>query len=137
MKTNRAYMSHPIRGMKGAAATEADMEANNQLAIGFAKTLRAAFPALDIYVPAEHDEFVLIAYQQQRLSESDILDTDVAILKRRDILIAYIPERHISNGMMREIHEAQWAGIPVVFLRDADDIVYLHHALQRLEESDV
>jgi hypothetical protein len=123
-------MSHPIRGIKGADATLEDMHANNQAAMELGKILRAQFDNLDIYVPADHDEFVTIAYANGDLSEEQILKTDVEIVKRCSLLIAYIPERHISSGMMRELYEAQWAGIPVVFLRSPEDTIHLKHALE-------
>lgn len=109
----RAYLSHPIRGAKGAVATQEDMEANNRKAIEFAWQLRARFPGLDLYVPAEHDEFVMHAYMAGYLTEQEILDVDCTILRKCDLLIVYMPDGHVSSGMSREIAEAALRGMYV------------------------
>jgi len=120
----RAYLSHPIRGAKGAAATREDMEANNRRAIEFAAQVRAEFPGLDLYVPAEHDEFVIEAYEMAYLAESDILAIDVRLVQKRDMLITYAPESHISNGMRIEIEAAQAARKPIAFTTGGMDPIH-------------
>lgn len=107
-----AYISHPIRGARGAAATHADMEANNRRAMEFARIVRAEFPGLSLYVPAEHDEFILLAYETGRLDEAAILAVDKLIIVKRDVLLAYAPEGYVSSGMQVEIAEAQRLGMP-------------------------
>jgi hypothetical protein len=97
-----AYLAHPIRGVKGPDATREDMEANNLRAMEFAGLIRERFPGLDLYVPAEHDEFVMLAHEQKFLSEDQILMVDAEILRKRDLLILFAPDRHISTGMMFE-----------------------------------
>ncbi len=111
----RAYMSHCIRGVKGSAATREDMEVNNRRAIEFAAQVRAAFPSLDIYCPAEHDEFVLRAYESGWLNEDQILAVDKLILADRDILIVFSPDRYIGGGVRVEIEEAQRLRKPIAY----------------------
>ena len=106
--------SHPIRGSKGAAATQEDIEANNRQAMRFAAELRAEFPNLDLYVPAEHDEFVLRTYETHLLNEAEILAVDCDLLLKRDFLIVYVPDGHLSSGMMQEITAAQVSHKPIV-----------------------
>jgi hypothetical protein len=91
------------------------MNANNRRAAEFAQAVRKEFPGLDLYVPAEHDEFVLCAYELGYLDEAMILAVDRQLAADRDILIAYAPDQHISNGMNQEIEEAQLRSIPWVF----------------------
>jgi len=102
-----AYLSHPIRGIKGDSATREDMEENNRRACAFAARVREAYPSLDLYCPGEHDELVMRAFERGFITESEILGVDVDLLSRRDFLIAYAPESHISHGMAVEIQAAQ------------------------------
>lgn len=108
-----AYLSHPIRGAKGAAATRKDMDANNQRAMEFAAKVREAFPGLELYVPAEHDEFVITAYEKGYLDEKQILNVDGQLIASRDFVILYVPERHISGGMLFESEVAAQHHKPV------------------------
>jgi len=129
----RAYVSHPIRGSLGAKATKEDELANMELAIEFAKQLRAAFPDVEFYVPAEHNEFVMTAFFEHNLSEDVVLGTDIIILKKRDFIVIFAPESHISGGMKREIDAAIEAGIPVVYCETVDDIPRLRAVIERLK----
>ena len=110
----RAYLSHAIRGSKGEDATEQDMVDNNQLAIAFADKLRQMWPRLDLYVPAEHDEFVVTAYKMGVLNEDEILDVDTKMLDKRDLLIVFIPDGYTSRGMQVEIAYARTHAIPIL-----------------------
>ncbi len=120
----RAYISHSIRGKFGAAATEAQMQANNQKAIKFGKLLAKEFPNIDFYVPGEHDEFVLIAYRWGVLTEKQILDIDCEIVSRCSFLIAYAPDDYISKGMQIEIDHCVLNKIPVISAVDGDEKEY-------------
>ncbi len=113
MSQIRAYVSHPIRGVKGKDATREDMEANNRRAIEFAKILRERFPTVEFYVPAEHDEFVINAYEQGSLTEEEILAADCAIVRKCNFLLAFSIDDHVSRGMQKEIDEARTYNIPV------------------------
>lgn len=110
----RAYVSHSIRGKFGNAATEEQVQTNNQKAIEFGKQLAGEFPNINFYVPGEHDEFVLIAYRWGVLTEKQILDIDCEIVSRCNFLIAYSPDDYISKGMKREIDHCVFNKIPVI-----------------------
>ena len=108
----RAYMAHPIRGAKGPAATREERNVNIARAIEFAAKVRAEFPGLDLYVPAEHEEFMQYAEDLGILDDERILTVDRRIVDHRDILIVYAPDRYISAGMQEEIAVAQATGKP-------------------------
>ena len=113
-------MSHPIRGSKGNNATDKDMKENNKLAIAagnrWQKILYDAFGGpVDVYIPGEHDEFVLIAYRSGYLTEEQILSTDCQILDTCDMLLA-LNEDCISKGMRIEIDYALDHDIPVLYI---------------------
>ena len=121
MNKVKVYIAHSIRGIAGANATYEIMEANDQKAIEFVRSLEVAFPNVDFYCPGEHDEFVLTAWEKGLISENDILDVDCQILSKRHILLVYAHDRYISNGMLREIISAQLLGIPVFLATNVID----------------
>ena len=106
----RIYISHSIRGIKGADATPEDMATNNAKAIEFVRTLKVMFPKIDFYCPGEHDEFVCIAFQDRMLTDTQILDVDCKIIDSRDMVLAWIPDQHVSNGMLIEAVYATMGG---------------------------
>ena len=111
----RAYFSHCIRGAKGIDATKEDMDANCAAAIEAAEEMRAdTHGKLDIYVPAEHEDFVQIAYFEKYLNEQQILAIDCGIVDNCDCLIAYNPDC-ISRGMQVEIDYAIGHDKPVFY----------------------
>jgi hypothetical protein len=100
------------------------MEANNQRAVEFAARVRNEFPGIILYVPAEHDEFVLLAYEDGLLTEKQILYIDKLILAQRDILIVYAPTGYIGGGVSEEIREAQCLGKPLCITNGAFDPIH-------------
>jgi len=104
--TTRAYMSHSIRGRKGLDATHREMVDNNNKAIKAGDVLRKDYSLLDVYVPGDHDEFIMAAYENGMLSEKQILDTDCAIIDSCDELIIYSEDGYLSRGMVVEIKYA-------------------------------
>ena len=114
----KVYVSHPIRGAKGKDATKEDMEANNRLAIAFGEALQAQFPRIKFYVPAVHDEFVMAGYEEGILNENQILSIDCKIIDTCNAVIVYIPEQHVSNGMLIEVTHANMTGKPVLVVND-------------------
>ena len=112
----RAYLSHPIRGKKGKDATPGDIAANNQAAIQFADTVRWRFPALDLYVPAEHDEALTIFLHKGYITIDQLLEADCEVLAKRDFLLVYTPTSLISSGMFREMQFAVIHNIPFCIL---------------------
>ena len=117
----RIYLSHPIRGPKGSFASEKTITRNCQKAIRVGKQIQAylldwekldGFPAGSIYVPAEHDEALRIAFDKGFLTVDQILEIDCEIVSRCDLLLAYGP---LSSGMKAEIKCAQQHNIPILF----------------------
>ncbi|MCP4596234.1 hypothetical protein [Neptuniibacter sp.] len=116
MKRIKLYMSHAIRGAKGPAATDADMQANNEAAMRAARVIRAwLYPLpVDIYCPGEVDEFVMTAAKNGLgyLTNDQILAVDCEIIKRCDGLIWY-SELGPSDGAEIEIACAEDNMVPV------------------------
>jgi hypothetical protein len=108
-----AYFSHPIRGERGPEATVEDMALNNDMAALMSHCVENVLPALDLYVPAIHDEYVVEAYLRKSQTEFEILEIDKAILRRRDILIVFANNGVISHGMQIEIDDAVLHAIPI------------------------
>lgn len=129
----KIYISHPIRGAKGKDATVEDMKENNRCAISFSKALQAQFPHVEFYTPAVHDEFVMIGYEEGILDESQILYIDCKIVDTCNAVVAYVPEKHISNGMLIEIAHANKTGKPVLVANDDFAIVSVQRYLEGLE----
>lgn len=118
MNNYSIYVSHSIRGIKGADATHQDMLNNNLKAMEFAKELRLAFSDIDFYVPAEHDEFVMTAYEEDYLGENAILNVDCCIINSRDMVLVWAPDQFISNGMMTELIHASVTGKEIAVVRN-------------------
>jgi len=103
----------------GKDATDEYMRENNRRAIEFGQELRTVFPAVNFYVPGDHDEFVLIAFIAKLLNENQILFVDCEIVRRCNFLIAYTPDSFISGGMQIEIDYANTCDIPVLVIDGA------------------
>lgn len=120
MKTIKIYMSHAIRGAKGPKATDADMRANNIAAMGAASIIRQVLLSveakyecnIEVYCPADHDEFVMIAYRNCVLTEAQILAVDCEIVERCQALIWY-SQLGPSNGAEIEMKHALTCNIPI------------------------
>jgi hypothetical protein len=113
----RAYLSHPIRGKLGNKASDKVIQLNSIAAKSMAVKLRNKFNNLNIYVPAEHDEFIQIAWRKGYMSDTRILDVDCDIVSRCDLNLVYSPDGHISSGMATEINRAKEEGKPVVIFK--------------------
>jgi hypothetical protein len=128
------YLSHSIRGKYGKDATEEQMQANNNRAIAFGNELKVKYPSVDFYVPGEHDEFVLYAYKHNYLTEQQILDVDCRILEKRSMLVVYVPNGYISNGMRVEIDHAQLCGIPVFYIGNIEETYVIDRFLDSIQK---
>ena len=120
MNKIRVYISHPIMGSKKEKATKEDMVENNNKAIIFGSLLQCKFPNVDFYIPAVGDEFVMMAYETGLLTIEQILEIDCKLLSKRNILLNYIPDQYISDGMLKENMCAQECGIPILMAKDID-----------------
>jgi len=112
----RVYISHSIRGKHGINATKEQMEHNNNLAKSFGRLIKNHFVHIDFYIPGDHDEFVLIAYNKGYLTEAQILDADCEIVDHCNFVIALAPDGYISRGMKVEADYAVTHGIPVLIV---------------------
>ena len=99
----KAYISHSIRGKFGIGATAEQMEVNNQRAIDFGKLCNKEFPQIKWYIPGEHDELVMIAFDKGYMTEKIILDIDCAIIDKCQFMLVFSPDDYISRGMQIEI----------------------------------
>jgi hypothetical protein len=117
-----AYFSHTIRGRKGVAATPEDMDANCARAQKVADWLREKVPGLKLYVPAEHEDFVQIAYLEKMLTEEQILIIDCKILQRMDFHIVLEEDGWRGGGIGVEIDAAKEANMPIFTITEMDDI---------------
>jgi len=120
MNKIRAYVSHCIAGKHGWKATRKQKEANINKAIIFGKQLIKEFPNIDFYIPGEHDEFVLIAFDKKYLTGEQILDVDCDIVSKCNFLVVFAPDDYISKGMQIEIDYAVDNNIPVIVAVDGD-----------------
>jgi len=117
------YLSHPIRGSKGADATADDMRKNNEAAITVANHLRENITtSIDIHVPAEMEEFVLTAYYLGVLTEKQILAVDCKIIDHCDAVIIYAPD-DLCGGCKIELDHAIKQNIPVFIANNAETLL--------------
>ena len=113
------YFSHPIRGMRGTKATTRDMVANCLRCSTIAHNLMILERRIDLYVPADHDEIIALAYMNKILTEKQILALDCMILADRDFLLLYNPDARISSGMRIERDFADAHCIPTFIMHTA------------------
>lgn len=111
----KIYLSHSIRGPKRMDATHTDMKKNCDQAIQVGKLIRETFPSIDLYIPAEHEDFVLRAYDMKFLTEKQILDVDCSIIDSCNavIILASVGER-IQGGRLIEYNHAIKTNKPVL-----------------------
>lgn len=120
-----AYFSHAIRGRKGRAATPEDMKKNCDEAMKAVIWIRDNIPELELYVPAEHEDFVLICYEDKYLTEAQILEVDCKILQERDILIVNVVDDWLGGGIGVEIADAKRTGMLIFYLTTIYDVADL------------
>ena len=130
----RYYLSHAIRGKAGPGASY-DVQAKNCAeAIKVANYLRKLFPKLELYVPAEHELFIQIAYDSGRLSEKEILDVDCKIIDRQDGVLFYVPEGdELQGGRKIEYDHAVAINKPVCIFHTPKEAVDYIEAMYRKE----
>lgn len=108
-----AYLSHCIRANKENPSIK-EMLFNNNKAIILANELRKTFPFLDVYVPAENNEFDLAISKGKYLTTDQILEIDCKILEKRDLLLVYDWQVNLSAGQKVEVFHAGKIGIPMI-----------------------
>jgi hypothetical protein len=96
--------------MKGSDATHEDMDLNCERIISIAKYLRTQLSGdIEIYVPAEHEEFVQISYDKGWLTEEQILEIDCDIISRGDVVLCHVQESlgdELQGGREIEVKHA-------------------------------
>lgn len=109
------YLSHSIRGPKGQKATKTDMQKNCKVAIQIANQIRNALPSIELYVPAEQEKFVQLAYKFGYLTEQEILEIDCRIIALCDGVIVWLPNDNniLQGGRLVEYNFASKRNMPV------------------------
>ncbi len=92
------YFSHSIRGKAGSDASHDVQVKNCAEAIRVADILRGLFPKLELYVPAENETFIRVAYDMGLLTIDNILDIDCKIINHQDGLLVYVPDGDELQG---------------------------------------
>lgn len=128
------YLSHSIRGKHGANATPTQMKENCDKAILMANVLRATFPSIEIYVPAEHEAIVIRAFRHGWFDEKKILEIDCEIIDTCEGVIIYVPDGdELQGGREIEYNHAFDTAKPVHIFNETDDVIsWLTHYLLRV-----
>ena len=106
----RLYLSHPIRGkmLEGLSKEEQEevMAENCAQTKYFANRIRDLNLPIELYVPAEHEDFVQIAYREGMITEAQILIVDCKIIDDCRGVIYYDPQYSFSSGMdVERLHQ--------------------------------
>ncbi|KKN77471.1 hypothetical protein LCGC14_0360300 [marine sediment metagenome] len=99
-----------------------------------AKRLRETFKGAEFYVPAEHEDFVHIAFHDHYLNEKEILEIDCKIIdKGCDAVIVCVPEGdELQGGRKIEYDFAVKNNIPIVVFKRTDEAInWLTHFIMR------
>jgi len=135
----KGYLSHYIRGPKGLHATREDMDKNRAMASLVAKRLEILVPKLELYVPADNDQFVDFGYRAGLLSEDLILDVDCHIIDQLDYVLFHDPCNCMfeSRGMKREYEHTIETGKPFIIFGDiTPHLMYeLEALIQEVEQT--
>lgn len=114
------YLSHSIRGAKKDKATPLDMKKNCDRVILVANYIRRIVPEAELYVPAEHEDFVGIAFHDKYLNEHQVLEIDCKIIDRCDGVIIFCPPNDpICGGRTIEYEHAIATSKPVLIFDHA------------------
>ena len=130
----RYYLSHAIRGKVGPDASH-DVQAKNcAAAIRVADYLRNLFPKLELYVPAEHEDFVQLAYDGGYLEEREILEIDCLIINNLDGVIFYVPDGdEFQGGRKIEYNHAVATNKPVCIFHTVEEAADYIEAMYKKE----
>ncbi len=120
MSNFRAYLSHAIRGKEGENCLADTQKKYCDAAIALGNKIRAACPWLDLYIPAEHEDFVQKAYNRRYLNVPQILDIDCDIVKDCGLIIVYVPKGdELQGGRLVEHDFAINECMPVALFQNA------------------
>jgi len=91
-----------------------------------ANKIRERLPEIEMYVPAESEEFVGRAYRAGYISEKQILEIDCQIIDSCDMVIVWIPEGDsLQGGRLVEYRHAVEVGIPVLIFSELEEAITL------------
>ena len=124
----KVYFSHSIRGKLGADCPPVTLRENCEIAIEIANKIRAACPWAELYVPAEHEEFVQRTYDKKYMTEKQILDVDCDIIAEQDVIIIFIPDGYdsLQGGRLVEHDFAINECLPVgLFITASEAVTFL------------
>ena len=121
----KVYFSHSIRGKSGSDATPEEQRKNCQAAINMADAIRKKCPWLELYVPAENEEFVGFTFKYAYLTEAQILEIDCMIADEyNDAMLILIPVGdELQGGRLYEFNHAIDNCIPTCRYCDAESAV--------------
>lgn len=109
----RFYLSHSIRGKYGNDATPTQIKENCNRILEIANSIRKQLD-VDLYVPAEHEDFVQIAYKDNYLTEHQVLKIDCKIIDKCDgVIIFSPPDDPMQGGRAIEFEHAIATNKPV------------------------
>ena len=115
----RGYFSHPIRGEAGVVATKEEMINNCEQAVRAAEKIRKFWgPALDLYVPAEHQEILFHLLEAGNVTHNEIVECSCLIVADIDLFFLYLPGP-ISAGQLREQDTAKHWKKNIIVVDDA------------------
>jgi nucleoside 2-deoxyribosyltransferase len=109
------------------------MKENCDRVIAVADRIRTLIPSIDLYVPAEHEDFVGIAYADKYLTRDQILEIDCKIIDKCDVVIIFCPVGDpIQGGRATEKEHAIATSKPVLEFDHAREAVgWLTHHITR------
>lgn len=120
----RYYVSHSIRGAKKDKATPTDTQKNCDRILAVVWAIRNTMSSVELYVPAEHEDFVGIAFHDKYLNEQQILEIDCKIIDRCDGVIIYCPpDDPICGGRTIEYEHAMATRKPVLIFQASGEAV--------------
>jgi hypothetical protein len=127
-------MSHAIRGKDGENATQDTIDRNNEEAVRVGTELRRVCRDLDIYIPAETDMYLLTqgVDVSHLIGYEVIIALDKKVVESRDLLLVYIPDGYISEGMKEEIECAKLLGIPIFYFSSTDSHEELNNIVRTI-----
>lgn len=120
----RYYLSHSIRGKYGKDATPTQMKENCDRILDIASEIRLELPSVDLYVPAEHEDFVYIAFHNGYLTEHQVLEIDCKIIDTCDGVIVFSPsDDPIQGGRLVEYEYARNTNKPRFKFQHTDNAI--------------
>ena len=123
----KVYLSHSIRGPKGKDASHADMKENCRRVLIPGNYIRRQLPSVELYIPAEHEDFVQRAYDMGLLTEQQILAVDCKIIDSCDAVIIFLPldDNELQGGRLVEYnYTVGKTNKPVFVFHDATKTVH-------------